>query len=112
LRKDGRFLSLPDLFSDAPQIGDNFRRLPRVSAPNLDDASVGSDQRGRQTVGNRAAFRLNENGEALDEIIAANKTPLAGWWTAHAGAWFAGIAVVWSAAMMTLASLRLNRWEE
>jgi len=42
----------------------------------------------------------------------ANKTPLAGWWTAHAGAWFAGIAVVWSAMMMTLASLRLNRWEE
>ena len=51
---------------------------------------------------------------ALQQIPAeaANKTPLAGWWTAHAGVWFAGIAVVWSALMMTLASLRLNRWEE
>jgi hypothetical protein len=51
---------------------------------------------------------------ALQQIPAeaANKTPLAGWWTAHAGAWFAGIAVVWSAMMMTLASLRLNRWGE
>jgi ABC-type transport system involved in multi-copper enzyme maturation permease subunit len=51
---------------------------------------------------------------ALQQIPAeaANKTPLAGWWTAHAGAWFAGIAVVWSAMMMTLASHRMNRWEE
>jgi ABC-type transport system involved in multi-copper enzyme maturation permease subunit len=51
---------------------------------------------------------------ALQQIPAeaANKTPLAGWWIAHAGVWFAGIAVVWSAMMMTLASLRLNRWEE
>lgn len=51
---------------------------------------------------------------ALQQIPAeaANKTPLAGWWTAHAGAWFAGIAVAWSALTMTLASLRLNRWEE
>ena len=51
---------------------------------------------------------------ALQQVPAeaANKTPLAGWWTAHAGVWFAGIAVVWSAAMMMLASLRLNRWEE
>ncbi len=43
---------------------------------------------------------------------AANKTPLAGWWTAHAGVWFAAIAVIWSAAMTTLASHRMNRWEE
>jgi ABC-type transport system involved in multi-copper enzyme maturation permease subunit len=51
---------------------------------------------------------------ALQQIPAeaANKTPLAGWWTAHAGIWFAGIAVAWSAAMTTLASVRLNRWEE
>jgi len=51
---------------------------------------------------------------ALQQIPAeaANKTPLAGWWTAHAGAWFAGIAVVWSMAMVALASLRVNRWEE
>lgn len=51
---------------------------------------------------------------ALQQIPAeaANKTPLAGWWTAHAGAWFAVIAVVWSAAMVTLASLRVKRWKE
>lgn len=51
---------------------------------------------------------------ALQQIPteAANKTPLAGWWTAHAGVWFAGIAVVWSAMMMTLASHRMKRWEE
>ena len=51
---------------------------------------------------------------ALQQIPAeaASKTPLAGWWTAHAGAWFAGMAVVWSAAMVTLASLRMSRWEE
>ena len=51
---------------------------------------------------------------ALQQIPAeaANKTPLASWWTAHASVWFAGIAVVWSAAMITLASLRLKCWEE
>jgi ABC-type transport system involved in multi-copper enzyme maturation permease subunit len=51
---------------------------------------------------------------ALQQIPAeaANKTPLAGWWTAHASAWFAAIAVAWSAAMMMLASRRMNRWEE
>ena len=51
---------------------------------------------------------------ALQQIPAeaANKTPLAGWWTAHAGAWFAGIAIVWSVTMTTLASRRINRWEE
>ena len=59
------------------------------------------------------AFRIDALF-ALQQIPAeaANKTPLAGWWTAHAGAWFAGIAVAWSATMMALASLRLNRWEE
>lgn len=51
---------------------------------------------------------------ALQQIPAeaANKTPLAGWWTAHAGAWFAGIAMAWSAAMITLASRRMSRWED
>jgi hypothetical protein len=51
---------------------------------------------------------------ALQQIPAeaANKTPLAGWWTAHAGVWFTAIAVMWSAAMTTLASHRMNRWEE
>lgn len=58
------------------------------------------------------SFRI-EARFALQQIPAeaANKT-LAGWWTTHADAWFAGIAAAWSAAMMTLASLRLNRWEE
>ncbi len=59
------------------------------------------------------SFRI-ESLFALQQIPAeaANKTPLAGWWIAHAGAWFAGIAVIWAALMMTLASFRLNRWEE
>jgi ABC-type transport system involved in multi-copper enzyme maturation permease subunit len=51
---------------------------------------------------------------ALEQIPAeaANKTALAGWWTAHAGIWFAAIAVFWSAAMLSAASFRMNRWEE
>ncbi|MEP6685329.1 MAG: hypothetical protein ABJB22_01015, partial [Verrucomicrobiota bacterium] len=51
---------------------------------------------------------------ALQQIPAeaANKTPLASWWIAHAGVWFAAIAAVWSAALVALAGLRLNRWEE
>ena len=59
------------------------------------------------------AFRIDALF-ALQQIPAeaANKTPLAGWWTAHAGTWFVGIAVAWSVAMMTLASVRMKRWEE
>jgi len=51
---------------------------------------------------------------ALQQIPAeaASKTTLASWWTAHAGIWFAGIALTWSLAMVTLASWRMNRWEE
>lgn len=51
---------------------------------------------------------------ALQQIPAeaASKTTLANWWTAHAGIWFAGIALAWSLGMMTLASLRMNKWEE
>jgi len=51
---------------------------------------------------------------ALQQIPAeaASKTSLAGWWTGHAGIWFAGIALAWSLAMMTLAGWRMNRWEE
>lgn len=51
---------------------------------------------------------------ALQQIPAeaASKTTLASWWTAHAGSWFAGIAVIWSFAMMTLAGWRMNHWEE
>ena len=51
---------------------------------------------------------------ALQQIPAetANKTALAGWWTAHAAIWFAGIAALWSAVMVTAAGFRMNRWEE
>jgi len=51
---------------------------------------------------------------ALQQIPAeaANKTALASWWTSHAGIWFATIALAWSLAMMILAGLRMNRWEE
>lgn len=43
---------------------------------------------------------------------AANKTPLASWWIAHAGAWFSAIAVTWSATLIALTGWRLHRWEE
>src|ERR1044071_4150370 len=51
---------------------------------------------------------------ALQQIPAegANKPPLASWWIAHAGAWFAAIAAIWSVGLVALAGLRLNRWEE
>jgi hypothetical protein len=51
---------------------------------------------------------------ALEQIPAeaANKTPLASWWIAHAGVWFGFIAAFWSAALAAAASLRLNHWEE
>jgi ABC-type transport system involved in multi-copper enzyme maturation permease subunit len=59
------------------------------------------------------AFRI-EALFALQQIPAeaANKTPLANWWIEHAGAWFAAIAIFWSGALLKIASLRLNRWEE
>jgi len=59
------------------------------------------------------AFRIDALF-ALQQIPAeaANKTPLANWWTAHAGAWFAAIAVLWAAFMSTIAGWRMNRWEE
>jgi ABC-type transport system involved in multi-copper enzyme maturation permease subunit len=51
---------------------------------------------------------------ALQQIPAeaANKTPLANWWIEHAGAWSAAIAIFWSGALLKIAGLRLNRWEE
>lgn len=51
---------------------------------------------------------------ALQQIPAeaANKTPLASWWIAQAGAWFSTIAAIWATSFVTLAGLRLNRWEE
>jgi ABC-type transport system involved in multi-copper enzyme maturation permease subunit len=59
------------------------------------------------------AFRI-EALFALQQIPAeaANKTPLANWWIEHAGAWFAAIAIFWSGALLKIAGLRLNRWEE
>jgi Cu-processing system permease protein len=59
------------------------------------------------------AFRINALF-ALEQIPAeaANKTPLAGWWIAHAAIWFGAIALIWSATMIALSGLRLNRWEE
>ena len=59
------------------------------------------------------AFRI-QSLFALEQIPAeaANKTPLASWWIAHAGGWFAFIAAFWSAALLAASSLRLNRWEE
>jgi ABC-type transport system involved in multi-copper enzyme maturation permease subunit len=51
---------------------------------------------------------------ALEQIPAeaANKTPLASWWIAHADLWFSVIAICWCAAFVSLAGWRLNRWEE
>jgi len=51
---------------------------------------------------------------ALQQIPAeaANKTALAGWWTAHSAAWFSVIALCWSIALVALSGLRMNRWEE
>ena len=59
------------------------------------------------------AFRINALF-ALEQIPAeaANKTPLAGWWIAHAGLWFSVIAIIWSAVLITVSGFRLNRWEE
>jgi ABC-type transport system involved in multi-copper enzyme maturation permease subunit len=59
------------------------------------------------------AFRIHALF-ALEQIPAeaANKTPLASWWIAHAGLWSSMIAAFWSAALVALAGLRLNRWEE
>jgi hypothetical protein len=59
------------------------------------------------------AFRIDALF-ALQQIPteAANKTPLAGWWTAHSALWFATIALGWSIALVALAGLRMNRWEE
>jgi ABC-type transport system involved in multi-copper enzyme maturation permease subunit len=59
------------------------------------------------------SFRINALF-ALQQIPAeaANKTPLASWWIAHASVWFMAIAVMWSVILVMLSGLRLNRWEE
>jgi ABC-type transport system involved in multi-copper enzyme maturation permease subunit len=50
---------------------------------------------------------------ALEQIPAeaANKTPLAAWWLAHASLWFALLAAAWSAVLLLLTSRRLERAE-
>jgi ABC-2 type transport system permease protein/Cu-processing system permease protein len=59
------------------------------------------------------AFRIHALF-ALEQIPAeaANKTPLASWWIAHAGLWFCLIAAFWSVALTALAALRLDWLEE
>jgi len=59
------------------------------------------------------SFRINALF-ALQQIPAeaANKTPLASWWIAHAGVWFIAIAIVWSLMLVMLSGLRLKTWEE
>src|SRR5215831_948664 len=59
------------------------------------------------------SFRINALF-ALQQIPAeaANKTPLASWWIAHASVWFIVITVMWSLMLVMLAGLRLRNWEE
>ena len=59
------------------------------------------------------SFRINALF-ALQQIPAeaANKTPLARWWIAHASVWFMAVAVVWSMMLIMLSGLRLKNWEE
>jgi ABC-type transport system involved in multi-copper enzyme maturation permease subunit len=59
------------------------------------------------------AFRIHALF-ALEQIPAeaANKTPLANWWIAHAGLWFSSIAALWSLSLIALAGFRLNKFEE
>lgn len=50
---------------------------------------------------------------ALEQIPpeAANKTALAHWWLGNASAWFVCVSTAWTAALVSLASLRLARTE-
>jgi len=59
------------------------------------------------------AFRIHALF-ALEQIPAeaANKTPLANWWIAHAGVWFSAVAALWSVLLVSLAGIRLTRLEE
>ena len=51
---------------------------------------------------------------SLEQIPAeaANNTPLASWWIAHAGLWFSAIAALWSVSLIALAGFSLNKFEE
>ena len=59
------------------------------------------------------SFRINALF-ALQQIPAeaANKTPLASWWIAHATTWFIAIAATWAVMLITVSGLRLKKWEE
>ena len=59
------------------------------------------------------SFRINALF-ALQQIPAeaANKTPLASWWIAHASTWFIAIAATWAVMLIMLSGLRLKKWEE
>lgn len=50
---------------------------------------------------------------ALEQIPpeAAARTPLALWWTQHAGLWLAGVLLAWTAALLALARRQLERTE-
>jgi len=58
------------------------------------------------------AFRIHALF-ALGQIPAeaANKTPLAGAWLAHAGLWLGAVAVAWTGLLLASASRRLERAE-
>jgi ABC-2 type transport system permease protein/Cu-processing system permease protein len=51
---------------------------------------------------------------AMEQIPAeaANKTPLAAWWLAHAGLWFACLCPLWTAALLLVTARKLKRWQE
>lgn len=51
---------------------------------------------------------------AMEQIPAeaANKTPLAAWWLAHPGLWFAMLCPAWICALLIITARRLERWED
>jgi ABC-2 type transport system permease protein/Cu-processing system permease protein len=51
---------------------------------------------------------------AMEQIPAeaADKTPLAAWWLAHAGLWFSILCPIWSGLLLAVATRKLTKWEE
>ncbi len=51
---------------------------------------------------------------AMEQIPAeaANKTPLAAWWLAHAGLWFSLLCPVWMSLLLGATARHLARWED
>jgi ABC-2 type transport system permease protein/Cu-processing system permease protein len=51
---------------------------------------------------------------AMEQIPseAANKTPLAAWWLANAGVWFAFLCPIWTGTLLFVTARKLNRWED